>query len=476
MTVPRPRFREGQRLTAADLAAEQDYLVDGRRAHDSSLHGWGIARGLGLSAVTAGIVVAPGFAVDGFGRSLVVHDPLRVRWADVPADAAALEVWLWYVEEGVADRTVEGVCVQVRPVVAPASRSIGSPQTTDERSWPVFLGRLSRTGGEPPYQMEDTELTYLTVLGANVVSPTGTEIILGVEPVFTLDVPGPVGTQVGRLTASETTGVAIAGTVFTPSAALLDEEPLFFGDPIPEPQQSFPWRWYREQTTVDGVATGQSLRVELGALPESAVPGWYRFAVRTVSGPDTGGGTPEALLAIDAGGTTTVSGDLTAIGPVVQGPLGTDPQDTRLAASLLGTWVDAVDATSRAVDQRFSGDLVNTGVLAVTIRMVSGPDSAAETRTLQYELRVRNAGEQTVTDLSVVTATTIAGNRELEVVAKGQRLAPAGTYTAARAVTLPDDATDVLVSVTAIGLLPGGQVCFGGQELHWHDSSGPVIG
>jgi hypothetical protein len=92
MTEPqRPAFYEGQVIAAADLTAIVDHASVRAARHDRYLHEWGIAEGLGLTAeqqtdpvsnaryVT--VTVAPGVAVDGTGREVVVPSPVTLQEA-----------------------------------------------------------------------------------------------------------------------------------------------------------------------------------------------------------------------------------------------------------------------------------------------------------------------------------------------------------------------------------------------------------
>jgi hypothetical protein len=77
----RVRFFFGQLLTAADFEAEQTYHMEMRRLHNRSLHGVGIVEGLRVSdddTQSGGVVVSPGFALDGFGNEIVVDRPVRL--------------------------------------------------------------------------------------------------------------------------------------------------------------------------------------------------------------------------------------------------------------------------------------------------------------------------------------------------------------------------------------------------------------
>ena len=117
----RPAFYEGQYLSAADLAAVVDYLrgVPARLALGA--HTWGIALGLDLTERSAPgpanrreVILQPGWARDGYGRSLLVQQPTRLPenlFAAIPYNAALddpalpggptgrlVKVWLHYTE------------------------------------------------------------------------------------------------------------------------------------------------------------------------------------------------------------------------------------------------------------------------------------------------------------------------------------------------------------------------------------------
>jgi|ERR1700736_6057669 hypothetical protein len=79
--IDRPRFFDGQLLTAKDLQAEQDYQRERRWLHNRMLHGVGVVDGLDV-AVDDGsgtaVVVSPGFALDSHGREILVECPARI--------------------------------------------------------------------------------------------------------------------------------------------------------------------------------------------------------------------------------------------------------------------------------------------------------------------------------------------------------------------------------------------------------------
>jgi hypothetical protein len=446
----RPRYREGQQLGVDDLVTEQDYLIATRRRHDITSHSWGIAYGLTLSAQTSGLVIAPGYAVDALGRPLVVPDPLRLRWTDLPSGPDNLDIWLRYQEEEVADRVTEDVGVLV------LSGGIGAMAA-------VYLGRLARNQGSPPYLPADSQLTYLDAEGGSVTAQTGTELVLDADPLLSVRIPDATGASVRRLAVTAARRTTVNGTLVTPNTNLTDDRALRFGDPVPAPEQALPWRWYQAELLTDGVVTGRELRIEVGAPKATDVPDWYRFAVSTASG--------LAPLAVDAGGTTTIGGDLTVRGPLVFGPLTVDPDDPRLADALLGTWVNAVDQSSRAVDQRFSGDLFDTTSLTVTLASAPSTRSAQPPpTTFDYAVTVTDNSTQQITDITVVAMTTVNADRTTEVLARIAVLAPGANYPLTHSVTLPGAGAIVRVEVFTLGLLPGGRISLGAADLDWQDT------
>ncbi len=72
----RMNYFDGLFLDAEDFKVEQDYHLEMRRRHTSSLHAWGIASGLQLSFVAgeSRVTVAAGLAYDRRGRELIWPD------------------------------------------------------------------------------------------------------------------------------------------------------------------------------------------------------------------------------------------------------------------------------------------------------------------------------------------------------------------------------------------------------------------
>jgi hypothetical protein len=80
MVFSRPRYFSGKLLTANDLEAEQSYHRDKQRFRNLYTLGYGIVSGLLLETQDNGrsIYVAPGLAIDGYGREICVDSAVEL--------------------------------------------------------------------------------------------------------------------------------------------------------------------------------------------------------------------------------------------------------------------------------------------------------------------------------------------------------------------------------------------------------------
>ncbi|MFE7132055.1 hypothetical protein ACFVIM_14440 [Streptomyces sp. NPDC057638] len=149
MSAPlRPAFHEGQVLSAADLSATVAYARDSAARHARLLHAWGIVEGLALTTESrtdpttndryAEVSVAPGCAVDGNGREVLVDTPAILRESDFEevngADQATDEpypVFLTAADRRPDPRTATDSC-----------GTSGTPGTRVEESYQILFGRL----------------------------------------------------------------------------------------------------------------------------------------------------------------------------------------------------------------------------------------------------------------------------------------------------------------------------------------------
>src|SRR4051812_19263725 len=92
-TLERPRFVEGQFIGADDLDAIVAYHRARHAEHQLAAHTWGIMSGLELFEQEApsgntDVWLLPGYASDGYGRSIIVRRPVRLgvdQLSDRPA-------------------------------------------------------------------------------------------------------------------------------------------------------------------------------------------------------------------------------------------------------------------------------------------------------------------------------------------------------------------------------------------------------
>ena len=74
----RNRYFYGKLLDEYHLELEQSYFLEMRRLLNRLTVGFGVVCGLGVSVNGNGIVIAPGVAIDGLGREIIVPTPIRV--------------------------------------------------------------------------------------------------------------------------------------------------------------------------------------------------------------------------------------------------------------------------------------------------------------------------------------------------------------------------------------------------------------
>jgi hypothetical protein len=106
LSVDRLRYYQQQYLGVADFETEQEYHRTMRRRHQLGPHTWGIVAGLRLDervvAGTLEIHLLPGYAIDGFGREIVLGEPVRIDPDPVlfkgVHEAGYVPLWITYDE------------------------------------------------------------------------------------------------------------------------------------------------------------------------------------------------------------------------------------------------------------------------------------------------------------------------------------------------------------------------------------------
>jgi hypothetical protein len=90
----RPRFFDGERLTAQDLLAAQCYERELRWLHNRTLHPWGVGRGLTVSGARGerSVTVGAGYALDCLGRDIIVARDVVLQVPPVPNGTYLLTV------------------------------------------------------------------------------------------------------------------------------------------------------------------------------------------------------------------------------------------------------------------------------------------------------------------------------------------------------------------------------------------------
>lgn len=226
--IERLNYYQLQFLGADDFKAEQLYHRDMRRRHNLGPHTWGIVSGLELTEVQRDgleVFVAPGYAVDGFGREIVVGAPYKLTAGDFQfaraKTATSYTIHLAFAEERAAapafgygaceggeqnDRVRELFRIVVNaegalhaPVVVngevaalPPDGSVPHQELPDEAStrWLIPLGRVTWNG---TVFLNDPNLAagrvYASIVTAEVLGSAGRLLF---RPRVVADPPPPV--------------------------------------------------------------------------------------------------------------------------------------------------------------------------------------------------------------------------------------------------------------------------------------------
>jgi len=146
-TIERPSFFEQQILAAADLDAQVEYSRNALARHERSQHIWGVVEGLALTKTNNGFTVAPGIAVDGTGRQIVVETEYpfsnqSFSEAGVQTISDPVDQWYPVFIDGV-DKT------QSAPPFSPGQCSVSGSNRVAE-NFDITVGRPGSELTDPP--------------------------------------------------------------------------------------------------------------------------------------------------------------------------------------------------------------------------------------------------------------------------------------------------------------------------------------
>ena len=203
----RVNYYERQFIRLAEMRDEQAYHRQLHRRHNLSHHAWGIVAGLELVLESGQPVVRPGFAVDGYGRDLLLVDRGVFRRDDFDRlGTARLDLWLEYQLDIVDDPASISTCdiargdgasqpyraIERAGIVAVRGGSLPDPreppgvpataldepllETPDDprQRWPVYLGRIVMSlpaNGEPVFIVDSSNRVYAGVNAATLDHP-----------------------------------------------------------------------------------------------------------------------------------------------------------------------------------------------------------------------------------------------------------------------------------------------------------------
>jgi hypothetical protein len=163
-------YVERQRLVAADLQSEQEYLAGLDERHNLSQHAPGIVRGLRIGADNAHrYVVEPGLAIDSFGRELALRKPESIIIDDANQCA---DVWLIYCRQEIRLRQPgRSPCSpnsfqrlsEIPRVFVVLTEKERAPEPPADGA--VFLGRINPSDSPP--------IAYTALHGGEVADPGG---------------------------------------------------------------------------------------------------------------------------------------------------------------------------------------------------------------------------------------------------------------------------------------------------------------
>ncbi|HEY5186814.1 MAG TPA: hypothetical protein VIM19_18375 [Actinomycetes bacterium] len=136
--VERLNYRNGQRIVAADLRAEQSYHMGVRHWLNRTLFNPGIAKGLEVTPSPTNkhaVLVSPGLAIDGLGRELIVPTQVELPVSGIPSSSDGVVYGNYLVIEFREERGAPSG-VECSRDSAP-SRILSTPTMSVQSAWPT---------------------------------------------------------------------------------------------------------------------------------------------------------------------------------------------------------------------------------------------------------------------------------------------------------------------------------------------------
>jgi hypothetical protein len=204
--IARVRYFDRQFLRPGDFENEQAYHLAMRRRHNISEHTWGIVSGLTVQEDEGTLFLQPGFAIDGYGREIVLSQRRQLATEEFDRQRSeVLDVWIRYGRQdtdlppkgysgcgsaGEPHRSHESPVVRFEkpdlsypnrrhPKLVPPSdygfSATRIPPDEPEALWPVFLGQVTRGGtvDARTFTINPADRPYAGLVGESVVAPSG---------------------------------------------------------------------------------------------------------------------------------------------------------------------------------------------------------------------------------------------------------------------------------------------------------------
>ena len=469
MGSSRLHYREHQLLGHEELQDEQAYRIRIRRRHNIAHHGWGIVQGLVLQATRGGVKLSPGFAVDGYGRELIVPSALNLRQQVFVEEVlnghetGYADVWLTYrivALEGTGPRCYEDAWVGLacaglggiapdpvdprRPPEVPGpDLDFGpglEPPDDPRQEWPVYLGRVAVGHGDPktPYSInaiEPVELAYAGLVGAGIQAPWSSDVWMqigdqeaSVGRRFAVRLADDAGVPVDRLSLDRQGGIDLRGRLKVSAAgagAPGRDGHLAIVGPVeagvsgpgvelstkPEPELAAPWQLYRTRLG-EGTAAIEQLRIETLNPGDEGDPARHEVVFR-----DLGRTGQSAVLTVRSDGKVIIDGDLVIEGQLVEGAIPADIEDERFRDELVSRYTKGLTLAGNEVDAYYKLDIdiatptvTTAGVIRqievrITLANKNSGLNAREVYLSSIEFEVRDADQKIVNLESVPVPT-----------------------------------------------------------------------